>query len=687
MKIAFHPRSGADAAPRSPFGFLRPAGTPEDPRPSFDYDVAFGRNLGWVTPAEQRMLRDKRVAIAGMGGVGGAHVLTFARLGIGHMHLADFDDFDLPNLNRQAGAFVGTLGRPKAEVMAAMGGEINPELDIVRFDQGIGDEATAEAFLDGCDLFVDGLDFFVLDMRRKLFARAYEKGIPAITAAPLGTGTAWLVFEPGKMSFEEYFRLGDDPLEHQYVKFLVGLAPKAAHRPALVSPASVNFADRAGPSTTMGCQMASAVVGAESLKILLHRGRVRTAPAFQQFDPYTGRLVVGQHRGGNAHPAQRLRIALARRWIERIAPRQDPLADSVETDAPALDRILDLARWAPSGDNDQPWRFEVLGEDQVRVHVRHVPGENVYEYGNGRPVWLGVGALLETLRLAASLHGRHCYWEPVEGRRDAIDVSFVPGPDVRPARLAGFVKARSVDRRPYRAEPLDSRAKAALEAAWGENFEIRWLESPSERWAATRLNMRATHIRLRIPECHRVHRRVVHFGTRHAAEGMPAGSVGLDPMTVRLMRWANARWWRTRLLNRWLGGARTASLQLDVLPGLSCGAHFAVAWRDPDRGRSVTDWLEAGAAMQRFWLEATAQGLALQPSFAPIIFAHYAEAGTRDWEIPATAREAGALARRFRRLFGRSPDDFVFAGRIGRPRGGNTARSIRLPLDALTTDR
>ena len=40
-------------------------------RPEFDYDVAFSRNIGWVTEAEQRSLRDKRIAIAGMGGVGG----------------------------------------------------------------------------------------------------------------------------------------------------------------------------------------------------------------------------------------------------------------------------------------------------------------------------------------------------------------------------------------------------------------------------------------------------------------------------------------------------------------------------------------------------------------------------------------------------------------------------------------
>ena len=46
----------------------------------FDYDTAFSRNLGWVTEAEQGLLRGKRVAIAGMGGVGGVHLLTLARL-------------------------------------------------------------------------------------------------------------------------------------------------------------------------------------------------------------------------------------------------------------------------------------------------------------------------------------------------------------------------------------------------------------------------------------------------------------------------------------------------------------------------------------------------------------------------------------------------------------------------------
>lgn len=96
---------------------------------SFAYDVAFDRNIGWVTAEEQQALRRKRIAIAGMGGVGGVHLLTLARMGIGAFNISDLDTFELPNFNRQAGATLSSLDRPKVEVMAEMARDINPTLD------------------------------------------------------------------------------------------------------------------------------------------------------------------------------------------------------------------------------------------------------------------------------------------------------------------------------------------------------------------------------------------------------------------------------------------------------------------------------------------------------------------------------------------------------------------------------
>ena len=125
----------------------------------FPYDAAFDRNIGWLTNWEQLALRGKAVAIAEMGGVGGVHLLTLARLGIGAFSIADLDVFEFANFNRQVGATLQTVGRPKVEVLEDMALAINPEIQIRRFDAGVT-LANIDDFLAGTDLFVDGLDFF-----------------------------------------------------------------------------------------------------------------------------------------------------------------------------------------------------------------------------------------------------------------------------------------------------------------------------------------------------------------------------------------------------------------------------------------------------------------------------------------------------------------------------------------------
>ncbi len=99
----------------------------------FTYSSAFSRNIGWVTQAEQAILNTSRIAIAGLGGVGGAHLLTLARLGISKFSISDFDDFDIHNMNRQAGAFMPHMGRPKLDTLAQMVLDINPEIDLRLF--------------------------------------------------------------------------------------------------------------------------------------------------------------------------------------------------------------------------------------------------------------------------------------------------------------------------------------------------------------------------------------------------------------------------------------------------------------------------------------------------------------------------------------------------------------------------
>ena len=280
----------------------------------FDYATAFSRNIGWVTEAEQQTLRGKRIAIAGLGGVGGHHLLTLTRLGIGAFHIADFDTFDPANFNRQAGATTSTLGQSKLDVMTRQAKDINPELDITGFADGVT-PGNLDEFLDGVDLYIDGLDFFAFEARQQVFAACAAKGIPAVTAAPLGMGAAVLSFLPGGMSFEDYFQLDGCPVAETPLRLLMGLAPARLQMGYLADPSAVDLANRKGPSTIMGCYLCAGVAATEALKILLGRGPVRAAPKGYHFDAYRNKLAHTWRPGGNRNPWQRFLIAVAKRKL------------------------------------------------------------------------------------------------------------------------------------------------------------------------------------------------------------------------------------------------------------------------------------------------------------------------------------------------------------------------------------
>ena len=290
-------------------------------RASFSYSKAFARNIGWLAAHEQEILRHKRVAIAGMGGVGGVHLLTLARLGIGAFSIADFDTFDIQNFNRQAGAMMTTLGLAKIDVMAAQALDINPEIKLRQYPTGVSQE-NIDTFLDGVDLYVDGLDFFAFDIRQAVFSACARRGIPAITAAPIGMGAAVLNFLPGGMSFDDYFGWGDLPETEKALRFVVGLAPAGLNRGYLVDRSAVSLAERRTPSTIMACQICAGVAATEALKILLKRGPLRSAPFGLQFDAYVGRVARTWRPGGNRHPLQRLAIAIGRRQLDALSKAQ-----------------------------------------------------------------------------------------------------------------------------------------------------------------------------------------------------------------------------------------------------------------------------------------------------------------------------------------------------------------------------
>src|SRR5690349_9255265 len=141
-----------------------------------------------------------------------------------------------------------------------------------------------------------------------------------------------------------------------------------------------------------------------------------------------------------------------------------------------ISEIVEFARWAPSGDNSQPWRFETVDDHHLVVHAHDTRADCVYDL-DGRSSQLAVGALLETIALAATAFGLEAR---VERRADApdsnpvFDVRFAASPEIERHPLVNVISARAVNRGPYRTRNLTADEKARVEAAARPDHRVVW---------------------------------------------------------------------------------------------------------------------------------------------------------------------------------------------------------------------
>jgi nitroreductase len=347
-----------------------------------------------------------------------------------------------------------------------------------------------------------------------------------------------------------------------------------------------------------------------------------------------------------------------------------------------LAEIVDLARWAPSGDNTQPWRFAIDGKDRIVVHGHDTREHCVYDL-DGHPSQISLGALLETIAIAATRFGFRASIARRPGSADekpVFDVQLTRT-GVPEDPLVAQIIERRVQRRPLRLRALSTGEKDKLERAVAPACRLLWFEGWGGRARMAWLNFANAKIRLTLPEAYKVHREVIEWGARTSEDRIPSAALGAAGPSLALMRWAMASWSRIAFLNRYLAGTVAPRLEMDLLPGLACAAHCVfVARRAPT---TLEDYVAAGRALQRFWLTATALGLQFQPQYTPLVFARYARAGTRFSSAPKAMPRAQAVRRKLERLLGtEAAERAVFMGRIGAGTPAR-ARSVRLPLERL----
>jgi molybdopterin/thiamine biosynthesis adenylyltransferase/nitroreductase len=587
------------------------------------WEEAFARNIGFLSPAEQDRLHRATVALPGLGGVGGAHLVTLARTGIGRFHLADFDCFETANVNRQHGARVGTFGRPKLDVMRQELRAINPYADVQSFPEGVAPE-NIDRFLEGVDVLVDSIDFFSLELRRLLFRRAREKGIPALTAGPIGFGTALIVFAPDHgMTFDEYFDLHDDmSMEEKLIAFFVGLAPQAAQK-SYTLPGSISMSEHRGPSLAAGCQMCAGAAAAEVLRILLQKPGLRPAPCYAQYDPFAHRFHQGRLRFGNRGPLQRLKRRLLK---ARIGTSSDhlrepkPQAPSVhvsggaEISAATRDYLLQAALRAPSGDNCQPWRFAAQG-NTIRLLLDPAADDSFFNVAQIAS-WISCGAAAENLVLAAGRCGLAAHVTTGTAARAGLDISLTPtGAAEEP--LQRFVWERHTNRTLYDGRPLEPGVRSQIEAAAAlHGARLLLLTDRKQIREAARLVGAADTLRSSHRALHEHLMTMIRFTPKEALakrDGLPLKNLEAGAAGEWLLR--RTRPWPVMAALNHLGlGKMIARISYQGMCSASAIGLLKI------QGGLPADFVQGGRALERVWLTASRLGLDFQPMTALTLF-------------------------------------------------------------------
>ena len=150
-------------------------------------------------------LKNKTVAIVGIGGVGGYVAESLARSGVGKLILVDYDVVDETNINRQIIALHSTIGKEKVSLMEERIHDICEDTQVVSYRIMYGEENRYDIISEKIDFLVDACD--IVRSKQILITECLNRGIPFISS--MGTGNR---LDPSKLTVTDLAKTEGDPL-------------------------------------------------------------------------------------------------------------------------------------------------------------------------------------------------------------------------------------------------------------------------------------------------------------------------------------------------------------------------------------------------------------------------------------------------------------------------------------------
>lgn len=560
------------------------------------------RNRNLISAEEDQRLARLRVGVIGLS-VGHAIAYALAAEGLcGELRLTDFDELELPNLNRVP-ASVLDLGLNKAVVAARRIAELDPYLR-VRIDRGGADSDTIDEFLHGLDLVVEECDS--LDAKVLVREAARARRLPVLMATA----------DRGLIDVERFDQDAERPIMHGLLGNIGTAAitelsskDKVPHvlrllDTAELSPRMAASLVEVGKTLTPWPQLAGEVqLGATMVADAIRRigigeplasGRVRIdvgAALDEIIDPFATRVD---------RPAAR--------------PASEPAAPSDPASIIAL-----AANRAPSGGNAQPWRIEWTADRlSLRLATEYTTAMDVGFRGSA----VALGAAAFNARVAAAAHGLpgELEWRRGdEGTPLFAVMSLAPGQAPAPAlaQLYEPMMQRETNRERGSGAPIAGDILDALTAAArAEAGDAHILATAPEIERAAHILAAADRIRYLTPTLHREMFSELRWpGDPDPDTGLDVTSLGLDPADLVLLDILRRPDVMARLAE-WDAGS---ALGDDTYERVTSSSAVAVVSMP---GRRLTDYARAGSAVQALWVKAQQCGVAVQPVSPVFLYAH-----------------------------------------------------------------
>ncbi|ABK71634.1 Rv1355c family protein [Mycolicibacterium smegmatis] len=558
------------------------------------------RNRNLISADEQQRLSDLRIGVIGLS-VGHAIAHNLAVEGLcGELRLTDFDEIELPNLNRVPGT-VFDLGVNKAVVAARRIAEIDPYLR-VRVDLGGAQPESLGEFLDGLDVVVEECDS--LDAKVLVREAARARKLPVLMATS----------DRGLLDVERFDLDPGRPILHGLVgdidaARLAGLSSKdkvphvlrILDAPQLSARMAASLVE-VGKTLTTWPQLASEVV----LGATVVADAVRRIGLGEPLASGRVRIDIGSTLDGIDDPLD---------TPPRPAPVLHEQSQAAPADVPGI--IAHATSRAPSGGNVQPWDIKV---DRDRVSLRLLTQyTSAMDVGyRGSAVALGAAAF--NARVAAAAHGLRTRVEWSRGDEGTplfATLPLTPGSDPESAALYEPMLQRETNRLRGDAEPIPADVLQALHtAAQREGARLTVLSDRSEMDSAARILAETDRIRYLTPTLHRQMISELRWpGDPDPDTGIDITTLGLDETDIVVLDILR----RPEVMDKLADWGSGSALGDDTYERVTSSSALAVV---SIRGRRLTDYAQAGSAVEAVWVAAQQHGVSVQPVSPVFLYAH-----------------------------------------------------------------